>query len=210
MACRIALSLGAALLLAGHLLPWAAHKTSALTLSAHELAVFTNATPGAGIFLNEWYYLPLWVSAMLFAGATAVSSRRLTRVLGGGSAALVASLGLPSYPQVLTAYNHPDYRLQFFVSLAVMAMVIGAAIAGRRIQVLGRRGRAVFIIAVALISAVPLPGYLAVKPFIEQLYHDELGLGAGWWIALAGAVVVFGAGISGLMPATHMLKSLPS
>lgn len=197
MAFRCTLAAGAALLLAGHWLPWAAHRTAALTLSAHELAVFTNATPGAGIFLNEWFYLPVWVSAVLAALATAMSPRWLTRALGAGSAALIASLGLPAYPQVMTAYSNPDFRLQFFASLAVIGCVIALAVAGRRLLRLNRRFAAA-VIALAVAAAVPLPGYLAVKPAIEWLYRDALGIGAGWWITLAGAAVTLAPAVTRL------------
>ncbi len=81
------------MLLAGHMLPWAAHKTAALTLSGHELAAFTNFTPGAGVFLNEWFYLPLWASALMLSAAVAASASRLARIMGAALAAGVASLG---------------------------------------------------------------------------------------------------------------------
>ena len=60
---RLSIGLSALVLLMGHLLPWAAHRTAPLTLSANDLGFFTNFTPGAGIFWNEWFYLPVWVAA---------------------------------------------------------------------------------------------------------------------------------------------------
>lgn len=200
---RLVLASAAMMLLAGHMLPWAAHKTAALTLSGHELAAFTNFTPGAGVFLNEWFYLPLWASALMLSAAIAASASRLARIMGAALAAGVASLGLPSYPQVLTAYGNPDYRLQFLASLAVMA--IAAAFTLGRVtpwRLKEPRLGALWIAGLAVAAAVPLGGYLVVKPFLEQLYRDTLGLGGGWWLTLLGV----GTALS--LAAWRMLKSV--
>jgi hypothetical protein len=182
------LLLTSALLLLGHFLPWAAHPTSALTRSAHELAVMTNFTPGAGIFLNEWFLLPLWSAALLLVLACA-SAPLLFRSLAGMLALVIASLGFPTYPQVLTAYANPDYRLQFFITLTVMAAIVAATIAGSRVA----HFRPYIALACAAASAVPLVGYLAIKPFIEDLYRGGVGIGLGWWITLVAVVTVFAA-----------------
>ena len=178
------------LLFAGHFAPWAAHKTAALTLSAHDLAVFTHFTPGAGIFLNQWFYLPIWSAALIGALLAGGLASRLNRLLAAGGCVIVASLGLPGYPQVLTAFRSPDYALQFYLSLFVMALVFVIALArlGRKPRV-----RAGALAALSLLAAVPLAGYLAVKPFIEQLYGDTLGLGSGWWITLAAVLMALTA-----------------
>jgi hypothetical protein len=176
----------AALLFAGHFLPWAAHPTSALTRSAHELAVMTNFTPGAGIFWNEWFLLPLWSAALLLALACS-SAPWLLRALVGVLALVIASLGFPTYPQVLTAYANPDYRLQFFLTLAVMILIVAVTVAGRRTMGF----RPYMALACAVVSAVPLAGYLGIKPFIEDLYRGGVGIGLGWWITLVAVVTVF-------------------
>ena len=176
----------ALLLLLGHLMPWAAHKTAALTLSAHELATFTNYTPGAGIFLNEWFYLPLWAAALLFGLFASVTTSLAYRVLGSLLGAGIASLGLPGYPQVLTAFGNAEVQLQFFISLAVMLAAVALTLSR-----LGRRHgvRTVLVLVLGLLPAVPLAGYLVVKPFIEQLYRDPVGLGVGWWLTLAALLL---------------------
>jgi len=173
------------LLLAGHFLPWAAHPTSALTRSAHELAVMTNFTPGAGVFPNEGFLLPLWSAALLLtlsAQPCAPTTRSLVCVV----ALVIASLGFPTYPQVLTAYASPDYRLQFFLTLAVMAVIVAITIAGPRAM----RFRPYIALVCAVASAVPLAGYLVIKPFIEDLYRGSVGIGLGWWITLVAVVAV--------------------
>lgn len=190
----VLLSLAAGLLFAGHMLPWAAHKTAALTLTGHELSPFTNFTPGAGIFLNEWFYLPLWVSAILVALGAAPSASRLARGMGGALAVAIAALGLPPYPQILTAYMDANYRLQFAISLGVVGIVLVITV----FRVDGLRLRpwlaAGLLALLALGALVPWAGYLAVRPAIEQLYRDTTALGAGWWLTLAGGLVTLLAG----------------
>lgn len=187
---RSFLPLGAALgLVLCHFLPWAQHHTAALTLHGHDLATFTNFTPGAGVFSNEWFYVPLWVGALLLA----LWAARVNGIWRGALLALallVASLGFPTYPEILAAYRAPnaggvDYRLQFYVTLSVMALVAGAIGFGRR---LSARAHAIISAVLVCAVAIPLVGYLVIRPFIETLYRDSVGIGAGWW----GTLVIWG------------------
>ncbi|HEY3289781.1 MAG TPA: hypothetical protein VGK87_06615 [Anaerolineae bacterium] len=175
----------AILLLAGHFAPWVAHKTAALTLSAHELAVFTHFTPGAGIFLNQWFYLPLWSAALIGAMLARGIADRVNRMLAALGCAVIASLGMPGYPQVLTAFRNPDFQLQFYLSLMVFVAVFVAAFAPflKRANMVAAVQGALFAFA-----AVPLAGYLAVKPAIEQLFGESVGIGAGFWLTLLAVI----------------------
>ena len=168
------------ILLVGHFAPWAAHFTAALTRSAHELSVSTNFTPGAGVFWNEWFLLPLWSSAVLIALLAGGPPKRWLVL---GFSWLVASLGLPAYPHLLTAYAHPDYRLQFFITLGTFGATFALFALG---HALSTSLRVAVLLTCASASAVPLAGYFMVKPAIEALYQGEIGIGIGWWLTLAG------------------------
>ncbi|MCS6846445.1 MAG: hypothetical protein RMN52_01865 [Anaerolineae bacterium] len=172
-------------LLLGHFLPWATHAVAPLMRSGHDLSISTNFTPGAGIFLNEWFLLPLWSAAVLLALLSGVAPWP-RRAFGGAFALLVASLGLPAYPHILTAHVNPDYRLQFFITLGVFALIIAILLAGS----LRPWMRMACFIACAIASAVPLIGYFAVKPAVEALYRSPVGVGLGWWFTLAGVVLL--------------------
>ncbi len=188
------LSLAAAiLLLAGHFLPWVAHPTSALTQSGHELAFTTNFTPGAGVFANEWFFVPAWCSALLLALAVRSLSqweragvRAFRSVVFGGIALLIASLGFPAYPQVLTAFRTPDYQIQFFVTLLVMAGVVALLLIkpGR----LPANAPALIVLGCGLLSLIPVVGFLIIKPAIEALYGRPVDAGLGWWLTLVTSV----------------------
>ena len=73
--------------------------------------------------LNQWFYLPIWVVALLGALLAGRIGWWLNRAIAGLVCVGLASLGLPGYPEVLTAYKVPDFRLQFYISLLVMLAV---------------------------------------------------------------------------------------
>lgn len=176
----------ASLTLAGHFAVWAQHKTAALSLSAHELGDFTNFTPGAGVFANEWFYLPVW-AAGLALGIAATRARPTSTRLGlTGLGLFTAQFGLPRYER----WTNPEFRAQLLITIAVLVLILLLA-AGLRLLLRGDR-LIVRLAAAGLpaLSAVPLAGYLVVRPFIETLYRDAVGLGAGWW--LTGCAVAIG------------------
>ncbi len=106
-ATRMALGCCVLLLLIGHFLPWAAHSTAALTRSANDLGFFTNFTPGAGIFLNEWFYVSVWVAALLLVLFFCSGLSPINRVLLMALALGIASLGLPRYEQLIKFVRTP-------------------------------------------------------------------------------------------------------
>lgn len=198
------LILNSFLLLLGHFLPWAAHATSALTQSGHELAFSTNFTPGAGVFANEWLFAPAWCAALLLALAARSLSlweragvRALHAIVFGGIALGIASLGFPPYPQVLTAFRSPDYRGQFFITLLVMAGVLALLLVpAKRMPA---TAPALMILACGALSLVPVLGFLAIKPAIEILYGAPVGLGIGWWLTLGASMLSIIAGVKRLV-----------
>lgn len=194
------------LLLLGHFLPWAAHPTSALTQSGHELAFSTNFTPGAGVLANEWFFVPVWCSALLLASALtpalSQSERVLPRIVFGGFALVIASLGFPPYPQVLTAFRAPDYQVQFFITLLVMVGVVALLLVpAKRMPAITP---VIVLLACGVLSLSPVVGFLAVKPAIESLYGGPVGLGLGWWLTLAAALAAL---VMAMVAGAKMRKS---
>lgn len=173
----------AALLLMGHLLPWALHNTAALTLSGHDLAIFLNDTPYAGGFANEWFYLPVWTAGLLMAFAANQSDRPLWQRLAlGALGAGVASLGLPPYEKLRDILRQPDYTLRLGVSAVIMldCMVMAAL----------RRPRfpSAFGAALAGLNIIPLYGFSLMRWPISQLYGNQVDFGGGWWLTLAAVI----------------------
>lgn len=169
------------LLVIGHFAPWAAHKTAALTLSAHELAVFTNFTPNAGVFFNEGFLLPLWAAALLCALTSSQSTRARWTWLG--LALLLAALGLPGYPELrkLLVRQPTDFTAQALVSGCVMALCAGFGLM-RRAPV------RVLVLAAIAAALAPLAGFLMIRnDALARLYGDAVGVGWGWWLTLFSA-----------------------
>ena len=69
-----------------------------------------------------------------------------------------------------------------------MALVI--VIAAKLIK--PARFEAVALGLAAFACAVPLVGYLSIKPFIAELYHDAVGIGSGWWLTLLADLALWG------------------
>lgn len=169
------------LLAIGHFAPWAAHKTAALTLSAHELAVFTNFTPNAGVFFNEGFLLPLWAAALLCALASVRSARMRWTWLG--LAIALAALGLPGYPELrkLAIGQPSDVVAQALMSIGMMALCAGLGFTRRALS------RLVTVVA-AVAATVPLAGFLMIRnDALARLYGDAVGVGWGWWLTLFSA-----------------------
>lgn len=182
----------AVLLLAGHMLPWAQHNTAALTLSGHDLALFLNDTPHAGVFANEWFYVPAWSAGLLIA----LSARRAAHPAAGdepgsalwpsaalaGLGAFVAALGLPPFDKLRALTAIPaDYQLRLWASLAVMAAcaLIGLA---------REPARSFAALPAVAANIVPVYGYSLMRWPLEQLYGNAVSFGAGWWLTAAATL----------------------
>jgi hypothetical protein len=183
------------LLLIGHFAPWAAHRTAALTLSAHELAVFTNYTPFAGVFPNEGFLLPLWAAAMLVAG---LGTRRWPALL---AALGILLLGLPGYPELRRMLDGQpsEFLPQLVLCAAFGALSIGVWWGAAQ----QARWAALLLCALtAVLCAVALTGFLVIRgPALENLYKDAVGLGWGWWGTLAASVGLALSGFVKIWPA---------
>ena len=168
------------LLVVAHFAPWAQHKTAALTQSAHDLAVSTHFTPGAGNFLNQWFYAPVWVAALLLVMAAPVRGAR-ARMCAGLVALFIAAFGLPEYPKYFDTGNSLQFAATALVCAVILLMVLLPAVFQ------SPKPRSAIQLALLLIAAVPLAGYLSIQPALVELYRDGVGIGSGWWLTLVGS-----------------------
>lgn len=169
----------------GHLTAWAQHKTAALTLTGHELGEFTNFTPGAGVFANEWFYLPVWAAGLALALAAA-RARRTAGWLGlMAAAAFTAQFGLPRFER----WTHSEFRLQLAATALCMIGIAGLGIGLRLTKRTHARVVGLAMAGLPLLVAIPLGGFLVIRPFVEALYRDAVAPGVGWWMCLAASAV---------------------
>ena len=105
----------------------------------------------------------------------------------------IASLGLPRYEQLikfvrtpLLALRQSDFALQLVLTILVLGLVLLLTLKPIRPALFLKPGRfsGVAFGLAAVLCAVPLVGYLSIKPFVAELYHDEIGIGLGWWLTL--------------------------
>ncbi|MEO6063646.1 MAG: hypothetical protein ABIQ99_17075 [Thermoflexales bacterium] len=175
--------IGVAMLI-GHLTTWAQHKTAALSLTGHELGEFTNFTPGAGVFANEWFYVPVWAGGLALALAAARARRPSTWLTLMAAAVASAQFGLPRFER----WSNPEFRLQFAVTVACLVAVMGLGIGLRLAKRADGKASGLVMTALPLLTVVPLVGFLVVRPFIEALYRDAVTPGIGWWLCLAASL----------------------
>lgn len=199
-----ALALALAITLA-HLLPWVAHRTAALTLSGNDLGFFTHFTPGAGIFRNEWFYLPLGAAAILLVLAARRESwpvRWAALILGAGLLALmlpryqflIALLGAVRAQGFITALRGFEFGLQGLLFGLFMVILLVLSFGPALKQAAERSALIILLELLCLgLCLVPLIGLLSAKPAIESLYQDRTALGWGWWLTL---LAVFGLALS--------------
>jgi hypothetical protein len=200
---RFATRITALCVLLGHFMAWAQHKTAALTLSGHELATFTNATPHAGIFFNEGFLLPLWASALLFVLRPGHETARANwpwLLL----AIIVAALGLPAYPELrkLLGGQASDFMWQLPASVAVMALAVIA-------QRTAPRAHMVLTALAGIAALVAVAGFFAIRgPALEVLYRDPVIVGFGVWMTLAGGIAALAIAFVTIL-STLSLKQRP-
>ena len=176
--------IGVALLI-GHLTTWAQHKTAALSLTGHELGEFTNFTPGAGVFANEWFYVPVWAGGLALALAAARARRTSVWLALMAMAVASAQFGLPRFER----WSNPEFRLQFVATFACMAAVMGLGVGLRLARRADAQASTIAMVALPLLTAVPLVGFLLVRPSIEALYRDALTPGVGWWLCALACIL---------------------
>jgi hypothetical protein len=201
---RYANSRGASLvgsfaLLIGHFAPWARHKTAALTLSAHDLATFTNFTPNAGVLANEWFLAPLWCASILFV---LNAKSRWVAV----PSIFIASLGFPAYAEMrkILARQPSDFLPQLILTFAVIALVVFLAFKRNRAAQFEK-----WLPAICAASCiVPFVGFPRIKSIaLEELYRETLGIGWGWWATLFGILSLgLFAFVTILSPLLHKLR----
>jgi hypothetical protein len=179
---RIVYALAVLILVIGHFLPWVRPASAALSLSAHELAVFTNYTPHAGVFFNEGFLLPLWAAAVMVAAA----ARR--RILPFLSTFFLLFLSMPGYPELRRMWDGQgsEFTLQL-IAVCVLLPACAALALQPRVRMPVLRGAALLGFAAAMVVVI---GFFVVRTLaLVPLYGTAIAVGAGLWMTI-GAVIL--------------------
>jgi len=185
------------LALFGFWMPWLALPAGALQMNAYELSEWVTFLPGVftgELPLNRLSFLaPAACLTVLFALAAARTRNSTAKSwlravlpqtwLGWGQlllAALCLSAVFPYYPYILTAYQEPEFQMQFFVACAAMLAAPLALLLPREVGLLTQ-----------MVLAVIGLGYSAwamwqLWPIASELMKTAWPLGWGWWLTLLG------------------------
>ncbi len=182
---------------AGYFGPWVWHKAAGLNLSADDLGEWIKFLPawtsGQLPVMRELFYLPIWLTAIglgLMAGRIRAWPWKLVVL---ALSLLLVLTPLPKYPELLSAFREPAYRLTFWATVAALLLSVGFAFAGAR---LSDRAEAILWIVIGGAAALFAPWMFGrAMPDIDQLYHYSIG----WGVVADVIGGVFMAGIGGTM-----------
>lgn len=197
------LTLGALLGLAGAVTPWIPHRAAALRLTALDLFVVVRLIPpvrdGVVRVAREVFLLPLLAPALVLALSPTfcVRPRGLLRYGGPLVGALLSLTMLPPYPPILTAWQDPLYRGQFFLTVGFCGLALLSFWGAR----LPERVRGGLVTLLALVSwPLPFLAFLRVRPLFAALYAAPVGIGPGIILGALGAGLVLASGVAAALP----------
>jgi hydrogenase/urease accessory protein HupE len=164
---------------AGYFGPWVWHKAAGLNLSADDLGEWIKFLPawklGQLPVMRELFYLPIWLTSIglgLMAGRIKAWPWKL--VVLALSLVLVLT-PLPKYPELLSAYREPEFRLTFWATMAALILSVIFAFLGRRLP---DRVEAILWIVIGIAAALFAPWMFGrAMPDIDRLYHYSIGWG---------------------------------
>jgi hypothetical protein len=195
---RLLLPVGWLLAAVGYYGPWIAHKTAALTLSGADMGEFVKFLPGVldGSLrvTRQLFYLP--ALAVVVSVAMLVGLRRLR--YGWPLQALALMLALPVSLQILppawspASLMTPEFRLQAIALGVSWVLLAGFWLWARAPAWLGSFLGAALALAAALGCAWQM---VEVKPAIDAVHGMPSPLGWGFFLCLAGLVVLCTGGV---------------
>jgi hydrogenase/urease accessory protein HupE len=182
---------------AGYFGPWVWHKAAGLNLSADDLGEWIKFLPawklGQLPVMRELFYLPIWLTSIglgLMAGRIKAWPWKL--VVLALSLVLVLT-PLPKYPELLSAYREPEFRLTFWATMVALTMSVIFAVFGGRLP---DRVEASLWIVIGSAAALFAPWMFGrAMPDIDRLYHYSIG----WGIVAVVIGGVLAALIGGIM-----------
>jgi hypothetical protein len=168
-------------IVAGYFGPWVAHPAAGLNLSADDLSEWVKFLPtykaGHSGLIRELFCISIWLAPIGLGMLAGRSRSWLMKLALLGPALLLVFTPLPKYPELLTAYQAPEFAPTFWITAGSLVITLGLSLLGRRAALTDRLVAALWIIfglAVALIA--PLH-FIKVLSEIERLYHVSIGWG---------------------------------
>lgn len=195
--------------LVGYFGPWIARRpvSAALAWNAYDLFAILRLLPeieAGAISVNlQALQLPLLGLAVLLPTLLAGRSlalRAISALIAGG----LAFITLPPYPQIVSAWRTPGWRVPFWWGIGTLLCSIALVWLGPRLAGAGRL-RLWWILAVVELATVP--AVLTMRrllPPLARLHAAAVPLGWGFWCCIGGLTAL------GVVSAYHLAVRLPS
>ncbi|MFP4396350.1 MAG: hypothetical protein ACLFTI_13925 [Anaerolineales bacterium] len=189
----LALLRGAAWLLAliGYFGPWIGREAAALAWNAYDLFDLLRLLPQieSGVVRVNLYTLRLPLVGLavllpLLITSPATRASRWQRWIAAAVGAGIALATLPPYPEIVSAWRTPGWRVVFWGGLGAMVAAGMIAWLGPRLT----RFRPWLILSWLALTALPaLPTLHCLRPALSQLHARPIAWGWGYWCWLLGS-----------------------
>jgi hypothetical protein len=164
---------------AGYFGPWAAHPAAGLNLSADDLAEWIKFLPaykaGNSGLIRELFFISIWIVPISLGSLAGRSQAWLIKLSLLGLAGLLVFTPLPKYPELLTAYQAPEFAPTFWLTVGSLVITLALGLVGPRTP--DRLVAALWIVGGLAVAAIAPLHFVKVLPEIERLYHVSIGWG---------------------------------
>lgn len=181
-----------AIALVGYFAPWVGRHpmSAALAWNAYDLFALLRLLPeierGALTVNLQTLHLPLLGLAVLLP----VLHHNAGRALRWSAVLLscgLAAMTLPPYPQIVTAWRTPGWRVPFWWAIGSMACAVSSLWFAPRLG----RYRSWWIVGVVGLAILPAMNTLyRLMPALEHLHHAGVWPGWGAWTCVAGLGII--------------------
>jgi hypothetical protein len=166
---------------AGYFGPWAAQPAAGLNLSADDLAEWVKFLPvyqaGNSGLIRELFFSSIWLVPIGLGLLAGRSRSWLIRLSLLGLALLLVFTPLPKYPELITAYQAPEFAPTFWITVGSLVITIALGLLGPRMLRADRVVAALWIVAGLAVALIAPLHFVKVLPEIERLYHVSIGWG---------------------------------
>jgi hypothetical protein len=167
-------------IVAGYFGPWAAHPAAGLNLSADDLAEWVKFLPvykaGDSGIIRELFFISIWIVPIGLGILAGRSRTWLLKLALLGVALLLVFTPLPKYPELLTAYQAPEFAPTFWVTVGALVVTLAFGLIGPLTRS-ARNVAALWIILGLTVALIAPLHFVKVWPEIEKLYHVSIGWG---------------------------------
>jgi hypothetical protein len=164
---------------AGYFGPWAAHPAAGLNLSADDLSEWVKFLPmvkaGNSGLIRELFFISIWLAPIGLGMLAGRSRSWLIRLALLGLALLLVFTPMPKYPELLTAYQAPEFAPTFWITIGSLVITLGLSLFGRRTP--DRLVAALWIVFGLSIALIAPLHFIKVLSEIERLYPVSIGWG---------------------------------